>query len=512
MKKYLIAIIAFFILYLFTIFLNNYPTFYAAKKIPSGFIYSGHASWFDPWDLNVYLSSIRYGQKHGLLLKNLYTTNDKTPIIMYPAYTILGMLFPNSSIFHLYYFFQFITIFIIIVSLIYSSFVFLKDIKLSFITILLVTISRGYGWLFINTFKSPDLFVTGFAFRSSFQRPHEGIGMVLYILAFTFLYSFLITNRGKYFILSFFCNIIQIFFYPYYYVNYLLIFSIFILFTNKSTNKIMSLTMSGTVLAILSFIYYISIYNSGFASDLAEQQPTISPLGLLSGYGIYLPIFLFCFFSLKNKIENRPLIFLCLWVFISLLLSYFPLGFSRFYLRGLYFPLIIITLITIKNFIQQKKITVPILGFFAGLYIISIIPSTLYIFYKRLNEANLTNNINGWYYLPKDYFDAFKFLDKLPNDGVLSDYWIGNHIPVFTNKSVYLGHLIQTPNAKERTKQIQEFFSNQYSPTQAKTFLTENHINYIFYGLQERQYGKINYDFIKSIYTKKDVTILKVLK
>ena len=164
MKKYLGTVALFLLIFAFIVFLNDYPTYYAAQKVPSGFVYSGHAAWFDPWDLNVYLSTIRSGQKNGILLKNLYTTSYQKPIVMYPVYTALGTLFPKGDIFKLYYGFQFITIFLVMICVMYSSYVFLKSIKLSFAIAILVALSSGYGWMFINIFQSPDLFMTGFSF------------------------------------------------------------------------------------------------------------------------------------------------------------------------------------------------------------------------------------------------------------------------------------------------------------------------------------------------------------
>lgn len=511
MNKYLLASILFVVLYSFISFLNNYPTYYAAQNAPVDFVYSGHAAWFDPWDLNVYLSAIKSGQRSGLLLKNLYTTNDNKQIIMYPVYTISGMLFPRGDIFQLYYFLQFVVILILIASILYCSFIFLGDIMLSFLTVLLVALSRGYGWLYLNIFQSPDLFVTGFSFRSSFQRPHEGIGVVLYILAFTFLYTFLRTKRWKNFILSLSFNILLIFFYPYYYVNYLLIFFVFTIFTRKPIKEIFSLSLSTIILATLSIIYFVSMSHSGFSSSLAEKQPIVSPIGLFTGYGLYLPVFIYQLFKLRNSKERHITIFLSLWVIVSLLLSYIPLGFSRFYLRGLYLPMIMVTLIAFRDFVHREKITRGVIVTLVVVFIISTIPSTFYIYYKRVNETNRANYINIWYYLPKDYFEAFEFLDKLPNDGVLSDYWVGNHIPVYTNKSVFLGHLIQSPNAQERARQVRDFFSNTFQPSEAKSFLVNNHINYIFYGIEEKRYGILNYNFIEPLFTNKNVTILKVL-
>ena len=87
------------------IFINHFPNYYAWKNTPEGFTFSGQASWFDPWDINVYVSAINWGQSHGFLMQNVYTSQPNKPIFYYPLYTLLGIVFPNTDVFILFHFF-----------------------------------------------------------------------------------------------------------------------------------------------------------------------------------------------------------------------------------------------------------------------------------------------------------------------------------------------------------------------------------------------------------------------
>ncbi len=46
----------------FAVFVNLFPNYYAYVNTPSGYIFSGQASWFDPWDINIYVTAIKWGQ------------------------------------------------------------------------------------------------------------------------------------------------------------------------------------------------------------------------------------------------------------------------------------------------------------------------------------------------------------------------------------------------------------------------------------------------------------------
>ncbi|MCR4326275.1 MAG: hypothetical protein NUV52_01315, partial [Candidatus Roizmanbacteria bacterium] len=66
------------------LFITHFPTWYALINTPIGYAFTGNNAWFDPWDLNVYVAAIRWGQQGHLLLKNVYTTQNLQPTLMYP--------------------------------------------------------------------------------------------------------------------------------------------------------------------------------------------------------------------------------------------------------------------------------------------------------------------------------------------------------------------------------------------------------------------------------------------
>lgn len=509
-RKVIFSFLTLIIIFGLILYLNHYPNYLADKNTPDGFVYSGHAAWFDPWDINAYYSVIKSGQTNGILLTNFYTTDINKPIIFYPLYTITGTIFKNMNVNDLYDNLKIITLFIILTVFLVCSLMFLRNFYSALLAFFLFSFIRGLGWIFKGNYHSPDLYMTSFTIRSAFQRPHEAVGIALYFLSVTFLYLFFIKGRFKYIFLSLLSNILLLFFYPYYYLNYLLIFLIMI-FVSRAKIKInlFIFVFNALILSVLALNYYFYLQNSGFASQITEIQPKLSIAELLTGYGIFIPIFLYTFITIKNTQKDFKLIFLSVWIIISLLLSYLPIGYSRFFLRGLFFPFSLLTVILFQKILNGGK--KPFFKFLVlSILIIGLalqIPTTFYIYYQRIRDNNLNNY---WFYFPKLYKDSFDYLNSENPGGVISGYFTGNIIPVYTNKPVYLGHIIQTPNAGYKMENVLKLYSNKLTTQEAKNFLIKNNIKYVFYGNEEKSFGKASYNFLQPIYSNKMVTIYKI--
>jgi len=112
--------------------------------------YTGQASWFDPWDHNVYFSAIGWGKRGGLVFPNLYDTQSEKPMFVYTAYTLIGKLtgffnISNSLSFHLAAVF-----FSLILGTIIWWFlgIFIKEKKEKIVSYIILIFGGGLGWLF----------------------------------------------------------------------------------------------------------------------------------------------------------------------------------------------------------------------------------------------------------------------------------------------------------------------------------------------------------------------------
>ncbi len=507
MRNALLFLLVFVIINTF----SQYPIYYAAQKTPNGFFHTGQASWFDPWDINVYVSTIKYGQQHGILLRNLYSTEPDKLSLYYPIYTMTGSLFPYADPFILYNLLAVISNFILLaiifrIGLRVFAVSGIKNTIYSIALLFITALGRGISWMVAASVKPADLYMTSFTFRSAFQRPHEAIGTGLYLLGMLSFYLYLRLDKRKYWNYSLAANIVLVLFYPYYIIMFFFVNLLFIFFSSvkQKGKKIISLSINTSITGIITVLYFFHLYYSSFNSAISEIQPKLSLGMLLSGYGGFFVVLLIAVLTIRKKQQEK--IYMLLWVIVGIAFSYLPFGFARFYLRGLFLPF---TFLALFLFFEMRTLKKTLRYSIVLIFLILILPSTIYIFSTRIKE---TEKNNPWFYLPIEYKNSFDYLSNTRNDGILSSYIPGNLIPAYTGKKVFLGHTIQTPHFYEREKKVQDFYSGAMDSKAAYNFLRQNNIHYVYFSNFE--YGIKNkfltYSFLNAVYATDKVIIYEL--
>ena len=253
------------------------------------------------------------------------------------------------------------------------------------------------------------------------------------------------------------------------------------------------------VAATLPFGLIYGIYllsSSGFENVLLPNLGSPNAILIALGYGILTPILLYQLLKVK---KDSSLLFLNIWFFASLALSQMPIGFSRYYLRGLFFPAVLLCLLTLPQIAKKLKISTRKLL----IVLIVLVPmTTLFITYKRIEAIAV---ISPWIYITNENKEALDFLNKRTPTGsgvILASYPLANYIPAYTHNRVYFGHNYQTPNAAEKQANIKRFYNGDFSDRQAKTFLRENNILYV---ILEQQ--KIKYAFLKKVFVNQTIAV-----
>lgn len=496
--------IAFLLIAFLILTLNALPNYLAFLKTPPGQVFSGQASWFDPWDINAYVAALGQGQSGNLLLQNSYTTLSHQPVLYYPLYTLTGYLLPKVNSFLLFHILAGAVGLLLFFTIWRTSNFFLKSEKRSLLAALMISLGGGLGWMFFPTVQSSDLFMTGFTFTSHFQRAHEGLAVIFYLLTFGFFYL-AVEKRSLIFNLFSLASLsLLALFYPFYILSFALVgglYSFTVYLRREETFPLTYFSASLITGGITSLMYIAHLGSSNaFGSVLGQNLPTPDLPEIILGYGVLLPLFLY---SLKYG-KGPGKLFLSLWFIVNILLAYLPFGFARFYLRTLYFPLILLSLPVIIKLFQSKNL---LLKLSALLLIGSVLVSGFFITYKRLLEIG---NRNPWYYLSKEEGEAIRFLRTGQSAGVLAAYRLGNILPALTQNSVYFGHLLQTPKAQEKISGLYRFYGGNLSETEARQFLKDEGVDYIIWGAEEQIMSEnAGYDFLKPVFERGQITIFE---
>jgi hypothetical protein len=260
--------------------------------------------------------------------------------------------------------------------------------------------------------------------------------------------------------------------------------------------------LTNSILAgLFSAAYSLHLAKSGFFGlQQASSSPSIAML--VVGYGwFFFSGFLFNLLTLNKQKNER--IFLTIWFLFSLILIYFPLPFSRLFIKGLFFPLVILSIMVIRGYFNDQRADfLNLLLVFMGMF------SAVFMTDLRIKEVK---SLNPWYYQAIAVKQAFDFIKKQPSSGVLSAYVLGNYIPYYTGKKVYLGHPNQTPDFQGKYLKMTNFYQGKFKNEQALDFLKDNHLSLVIYGKEEKKMGKLNYPFLKKIFANQEVTVYQSL-
>jgi hypothetical protein len=170
-------------------------------------------------------------------------------------------------------------------------------------TVLLTSFAGGLGWLYTQTFGSPDISLTPFTYISTFQKPHKSLAVAFYLLSLASAYKGVVNNliKNMYYSGLLFCAVIL--FYPYYILSYLMIIIIFVWYTYRfrpDIYKKLIFPILITTLPLSSLYSFYLLSGDSFSVVLNPHIPGPHILLLLPGYGLFLVPLLFKLFSGKK--------------------------------------------------------------------------------------------------------------------------------------------------------------------------------------------------------------------
>lgn len=300
--------------------------------------------------------------------------------------------------------------------------------------------------------------------------------------------------------------------------------------TERITKTLILFAVSAIPLLYVRFVTSVYPWKSLIDFDTTNPLPfNIHEYMMALG-----PIWITGIIGLVATFKNKQADFLALttWIFAAFLgigiFSAFPIQSPlRFVQTANHVPLALLSIYGLTQL--MKKFRHPVMKyavccFIAIVVVIGLIHSYFslkgqmqFIRQRAIATQPLVPYPPQVMYPLKEFYNALKWLEaNTPRSGVvLSKITAGNYIPAYSGNFVYLGHNPETPHFGEREQNVKNFFSFTQTEEQAKQFLKENRIGYVFYGPQEKdESGWKNppYSFLRPAYNTYYVTIYEVIK
>jgi len=545
MKYPLLRLCRQFIIYLLLgnilLLFSNMPiAVYLSKSIPGKVFQFVHGEWIH--DYYSYLAYITEGKEGLWLKKSPYSIEPQTPGIFHIYFVLAGKL---GAVFHLdprfnYHLIRLLTAqFYLLAVYLLSSVV--LDKKYSFMGAIFILIGTVAPPYFFKTKIWTDNYPFGNPFWENFdalQRlyalPHHLFGQAAATLSAACF--FLFVRKRK--ILLLFAAVITATFATIIFppmllplaLGVLLSWVLFFLTTYFKTRQIqidkriifalfLYLLVLGLIVLILQFQekqgYQWSQTRSWEILRWNKYEPNIDH-SLFFLFGI-LPIFALPSAVYNIIKRNWSLIFVTVWACLPFLLLPFVelLWLSKIRLAQInsYIPLGILCADTIYHVIPKLKINY-LKTILLTLFLTANLGVIIYLFILRYQSISTHANYRlDSVYMRKSTYDSLDFIQNtVPKNSIfLSSPIVGLVIPSYSRNTSFIAHLTDTYNYAQKEKEMIKFFSNSMTDTEAELFLKNNGINFVYFGLDEKQYSnQLNYSFLKEYYNKDDVQIYRV--
>jgi hypothetical protein len=530
------AFIFYFIIANIYFIFANAPLYIQVKRTPAWSFFPMY-HLYAPFDYNTYLSVITQGANGEWLMKDAYTTEKTNPTIFYFYYILNGKaakLF-NMPSYIAYHAGRIVSAEFFIIAL-YILAVTLLGKKLGFAATLISTIGTIAP---IPLYNEPDALRSFYPWWGNYEAlqrlnalPHYLFGFALTCLSVSFVIKFIRKHEQKYFILS----LITVFTGGIIFPPSLLpvVIGIPVAFTYAALRKYLKLKKiefkAGRVFSIVTIINagvlaLLIIFrenHNGFPWDIWNKweiakwnlgEPNFNK-DLLLTFGI-LPILAIPTVIGSIISGNGEILFIAIWAYLPFILLPFAnyLSFSKFRIVS-YNPFIPYGMLVALTFFKSKISTKipPVKYILIIIFVASTIPVTLYrglTDIKSANEAILYTNI----FLPRSVWDSIIFIqNNIRRDSViLSNEFAGNIIPANAKVTTYIGHFVHTQDYYPKLALMQKFYTNQMTDDEARLFLANGTINYVYYGPDEKMGGTgLKYPFLNPIFTNDATSIYEI--
>ncbi len=509
------------------------PYLYGYLSAPKGKVFTG-VHYLTPGDTNVMLSSIEQVRQGHEVFINPYTSEPQHRIYINPFWLSVGWLgklfnLPNLLTYHVA---RSLMIFVFaFVMYLFLAYLF-TDAKRRLWMMLIICTASGVGLFFNpflfdvnNIYEHPtDTWVPeSVTFLTLYHSPHLIASVTLIILIFLLMLFAFDSNKLRYSLGAGLACFFLLWFHPFNGPTIFGVLFMYMLIIFLRDRKIYwsyikhYFILSIFPVPVVAYMYYLS-QADWVIRKWNEQNilPSPSIWMYLIGYGILVPLAMYGLWITLKSAKNKG-IFVISWLVTSSLLLYFPIYFQRRLSEGLHIPMAILATAGILMLAErfrnpssawQVKLSVLVisLGIFLPLSNFQIMGQDIY---------NYQTDKEYPYYLNKTEVEGMSWLKENAtlSDVIFSAYEIGNFIPAYSGRIVWIGHGPQTINLEEKFIKSQWFWSTNDDSEARRQFLHEQKVTYVWYGEHEKKLGSYDPDskgYLRLVYANADVKIFRV--
>ncbi len=455
-------------------------------------------------DGNSYIAKMMLGAQGDWLFHSPYSTVNQHGALLYLPYLLLGKLLGPSTqhaslvlLFHIFRAFSIVALCFAVYEFIA---LFIAKINLRRLGLALATLGGGLGWLLVLAgkpgllgllpldFYSPETF----GFLAVFGLPHLVLaralllwGLIVYLHASQpspriWLHSLLWLALALTHLITAGLGLLLI-------ALHLLVVFIWQRRLPKRTQILTKPRLIYAACAALDaapvFLYNIWVFrHDAYLPAWASLNQILSPnpLHYLIAYGWLLP---FVYFGLRHVVSKdlRTGSFLATWLLALPVLLYLPFGLQRRLAEGAWVMLVTLALILFDQEWAKRKQQLWLFALAA--------PSTL-ILYLGATQAALQSAPP--IFIPASEAAAFNELRQQAKPGavVLAPYGTSNALPAWTPLRVLGGHGPEGVGPKQLATNVVAFYDRRLTDEQRLQFLTNNNVDYVFWGPYETSLGK----------------------
>ncbi len=491
------------------VLLTAAPFLYGHVTRPAGTVFTG-LHHLAPGDTNVFLSMIEQVRQGENVFINLYTHEEQAQAFINPLWLSVGWLTKIDGISNLLALHIARSIWIVIFVFVLYRFLsyFITNARARRWALAMLLFASGLGVFFNpflfdvnNIYEHPtDIWIAeSVNFLSALHSPHLLASLTLLVLTLYCMLRAFDTNRWRYSIGAAVSSFFLVWFHPFNGPTVFVVLLVYMLVRFVHTKRIhwkwiqhyVVLGM-GTLPPVL-YLWLLAQRDWVIRNWSAQNiLPSPSLWMYMIGFGLLLPLALVGIWRIiKDQQSSR--VFLVVWILVTLVLMYVPVSFQRRMSEGVQIPLVLLAFFGVwwcwSRLRQRGGIwaTAGVMGLiiFLPLSNLQVLGQDFFLFTTKHDLP---------YYLMQDEVDAMHWLRDHTDytDVIFSSYYMGNYIPAYSGRVVWIGHGPQTIDLQYKFEDSEAFWSDDADPPEKEQLLRDGRVTYVWYGRKEKELGSFD--------------------